>query len=231
MAKTSTALRILALGLPGVIAIVLLMDPPAGIPRIALAANPMILLIMLGAAGLFTAQKAGFKSEILLGDSIDRKNAVKFGAYTIAIGILIAVADVLTIGFIQPSDAPVASPSFAESITALIIGLTYGGVTEEILMRWGLMSVMAFGLMKLLPRETAVTIAIVFAAGLFAAGHLPILFATIPDVSGLMIARVLILNGLLGLWFGWLFARHNLETAILAHAGFHIGVFLFKLVL
>jgi hypothetical protein len=38
-----------------------------------------------------------------------------------------------------------------------------------------------------------------------------------------ILARTLILNGLAGLLFGWLFARRDLLAAILAHASAHLG--------
>ena len=40
--------------------------------------------------------------------------------------------------------------------------------------------------------------------------------------QGVLIARTLVLNGALGLLFGWLYARRNLEHAMLAHAASHV---------
>jgi hypothetical protein len=37
-----------------------------------------------------------------------------------------------------------------------------------------------------------------------------------------LIVRTLALNGALGLLFGWLYARRNLEHAMLAHAASHV---------
>ena len=230
MAKLNTFIRVLALGLPGVLAVVFLIDPPMDLPRIALAANPTVLLLLLGTLGIFTARKAGFRSCLVLQDYISWSTVKNFGLLAIAVGALIAIGDYITAPILQGIEKPIPAPTLSASLKALVIGITYGGATEEILMRWGLMSGITLGLMKLVDRSTAVYVAIALTAALFAAGHLPLLFAS-GDVGAPMIARVMILNGGLGLWFGWLYARHNLEAAIAAHVGFHVGVFLFSIAL
>jgi membrane protease YdiL (CAAX protease family) len=54
------------------------------------------------------------------------------------------------------------------------------------------------------------------AAALFGLGHLPAT-ARIAPLTPLSVACALILNGLAGMFFGVLFLRFGLETAILAH--------------
>jgi membrane protease YdiL (CAAX protease family) len=36
---------------------------------------------------------------------------------------------------------------------------------------------------------------------------------------------VFVFNALIGLIYGWLFARHSLVASMLAHAGTHVGAF------
>jgi hypothetical protein len=103
-------------------------------------------------------------------------------------------------------------------------GVLYGGFTEEVLMRWGMLSLLAVGLLQLVPRRAALLIATVFAAALFAAAHLPALVAQGHTLSPELLTRTLVFNTLLGLAFGWAFLRHSLEAAIGMHAGFHLGV-------
>ena len=66
-------------------------------------------------------------------------------------------------------------------------------------------------------------IAIILAALLFAAGHLPAAMA-LEQFSALLATRVLVLNTVAGIVFGWLFWRHNLETAMLSHASVHAAL-------
>jgi ABC-type sulfate transport system permease component len=60
------------------------------------------------------------------------------------------------------------------------------------------------------------------AALIFAAGHLPVVVSQL-ELTLAIAARTLLLNTLAGLLFGWLFWRHNLEAAMVAHASTHLG--------
>jgi membrane protease YdiL (CAAX protease family) len=64
--------------------------------------------------------------------------------------------------------------------------------------------------------------AILIAALAFAAGHLGALAGSAGSHQDVLIVRTLALNGTLGLLFGWLYARRNLEHAMLAHAASHV---------
>lgn len=58
--------------------------------------------------------------------------------------------------------------------------------------------------------------AIVFAAAVFGAGHLPLAARLVPLTSD-VVARVIAYNALGGLVFGWLYWKRGLEHAMLAH--------------
>ena len=167
------------------------------------------------------------KSALILGDSFDATAALRAFGITIALGAIIGLGDFLSqpIWVPEGTDA-VTSLSDSVSLPGLLFGITYGGITEEIMMRFGLMSGVMLGLSVFLPRRAAAWIAILFAALFFAAGHLPAVIAAGLELEPPLVARIILLNGGLGIWFGWLYYRHDLETAIAAHAGFHVGVFL-----
>ena len=104
----------------------------------------------------------------------------------------------------------------------LLSRLLYGGVTEEIIARWGLMSVLVWLSLRLLPHgDLPFVIGIAGAALIFAAGHLPLLFALVSTPSIWLVAAVLLGNMLVGIGFGWLYWRYGLEAAMVAHAGAH----------
>ncbi|MFQ5533782.1 MAG: type II CAAX prenyl endopeptidase Rce1 family protein [Sphingomonadales bacterium] len=107
----------------------------------------------------------------------------------------------------------------------LIARTLYGGLSEEIMMRWGLMTVLAWVFLKLIPhRDAAMWTAVALAALIFGIGHLPALGQIVADVPPTLMARTVCLNFLGGMVFGYLFWKHNIEIAITAHAATHIGM-------
>lgn len=106
--------------------------------------------------------------------------------------------------------------------------LLYGGITEELLLRWGLMSALLWLVWRATPQRAArpgvaaVLLAVLLSALAFAAGHLPALSALLgTPPSAAVLAYVLLFNSLAGLVLGLLFWRHGLEAAMAAHALAH----------
>ncbi|SHN87631.1 CPBP family glutamic-type intramembrane protease [Bradyrhizobium erythrophlei] len=100
----------------------------------------------------------------------------------------------------------------------------YGGIDEEILLRFGLMSVLALALRAVWRRRDAdlppavFWIANILAALLFGLGHLPATAALVP-LTAAVVLRAIVLNGVAGIVFGVLFRRYGLEWAMLSHFG------------
>ena len=63
--------------------------------------------------------------------------------------------------------------------------------------------------------------AIVLAAALFAAGHIPVTIQTI-GLSTPILIRCFVLNGIGGIGFGYLYWKHGLAYAMVAHAAAHV---------
>jgi hypothetical protein len=96
----------------------------------------------------------------------------------------------------------------------------YGGVVEEVLCRLFLVAAMVWLLARCnrrVARPWMFVLAIVLAALLFGAGHLPAAFATGMAHASLPIARIVLLNALVGVVTGGLFWKYGLEHAMLAH--------------
>jgi hypothetical protein len=115
----------------------------------------------------------------------------------------------------------------------LLSSVLYGGIVEEVWLRLGVMTLMVWGLGLSLRRHFALDqlpawvfwVATGASALLFAAGHLPVTFALLCPASGdctPLIVRALLLNGIGGLGFGYLFWRHGLIAAMVAHMLTHI---------
>jgi membrane protease YdiL (CAAX protease family) len=99
----------------------------------------------------------------------------------------------------------------------------YGGITEEILLRLFVLSLVAWigGFVNRTgtgrPGLTALWIANIVAAVLFGLGHLPATAAAGLPLDALVITRAIVLNGLGGLAFGWFYWTFGLEAAMLSH--------------
>jgi Type II CAAX prenyl endopeptidase Rce1-like len=152
---------------------------------------------------------------------IEMKWSLGLGAATMIIVLLLdrfmkpALPEAL-----QASDR--TEPNLLSSLTAML----YGGITEEILMRWGLMSLLVWIAWKVLKQDTTLPSqgiyqgAIVLAALVFGLLHLPATAAIVP-LTPIVIIRAILLNGIAGIAFGWLFWQYSLETAMLSHISFH----------
>jgi len=98
----------------------------------------------------------------------------------------------------------------------------YGGIAEEIQLRLFVMSLIAWlGSFISKTSEGKPTSAIfwtanILAAVLFGLGHLPATANLIP-LTPLVITRAIILNGVGGVVFGWLYWKRGLESAMVAH--------------
>ncbi|MBC7879227.1 MAG: CPBP family intramembrane metalloprotease [Anaerolineales bacterium] len=98
----------------------------------------------------------------------------------------------------------------------------YGGITEEILLRLFVMSLLAWlGSFIVKPVNGKANINIlwianILAAILFGVGHLPAASLILP-LTTLFVIRVILLNAIGGIVFGWLYQTRGLESAMLAH--------------
>lgn len=109
-----------------------------------------------------------------------------------------------------------------------VVRVLYGGITEELLIRFGLMTVLLWALGRWGPTGAGVPsaafayAAIGVSALLFGAGHLPSVWALAGPVSTNVALYVVLANGAFGLVAGWLYWRFGLESAIVAHALAHL---------
>lgn len=201
----------------------------------AAKAPPLVLLVVVGGLqaavevavavgiGLLAARAVGLHAplseaiayrgnirEALRGLEVWR--AAALGAAT---SVLIVILDVTVFHGV--------TASFARSGTAMpsrLVGLLAsfeGGITEEILLRLFVMSVIVWLLLRVAPRGALVFWAANVAASvLFGLGHLPATAALIP-ITPLVVVRAVVLNGAIGVVAGWLFWRRGLESAMIAH--------------
>jgi membrane protease YdiL (CAAX protease family) len=114
----------------------------------------------------------------------------------------------------------------------LLARLLYGGITEEVLMRWGVMTTFTWLIWRIFRRPgqdvrpAHVSLAIVASALLFGLGHLPVAHFLLGGFTPSIVAWVIGANTWFGLLFGWLYWRRGLESAMVAHAVTHLVSYL-----
>lgn len=211
--------------------------PPALIVALSLI-NPLILVVVAVTIGNLLAPSLGLRSLVA--------EKVSHGAplwpqlrphipLALGIGILFAFVvlglDALMNPFEGTDLAEAAPATLSGLLSQLVLGLLYGGIVEELLLRWGVMSLLAWIGWRIFQRgqgqahPALVWAAITLAAVLFGVGHLPAL-AGMVELTPLIVFRTILLNALGGMIFGWLYWKRSLEVAMVAHAAGHIGFFL-----
>ena len=191
-----------------------------------------IFLIIALVIGFFTAHKVGLKSVIMHPNAREKSKSEWIKGIKLAI-ILGSIAGVVIRGFDY-----LLFPLLPEGLKELIhpynaieflAALLYGGIVEELLMRFGFMSLLVFIFWKLFDRKSAkpsnwvFILAIFVSALLFAIGHYSGT-ASVTEMTAFIWFRMILLNGLPGFFFGWIYWKHNLELAMLAHMFAHIAM-------
>lgn len=213
-----------------------LRELPEVVLRGLLLLNPLLLVTVAAAVGAVFAHRVGLRSALAgsPGARLDAPTAVATG---VALALVLAGADAALADRLGAAwQRAVAASEAAPWLQRLTLGLLYGGLTEEVLLRWGLMSLVVWSASRLTQRagdaagpvpDGAVWFGIAAAAAVFAAAHLPALSQSV-ELNGPIVVRTLVLNGLAGLAYGWLFWRRSLESAMLAHASTHVGLALWR---
>lgn len=136
--------------------------------------------------------------------------------------VLGVVAGLMVIGILQIG-SPWHSSAAGEALGSAWRGALasfYGGTVEEIECRLLLVSLLVWLLAWFNQRQAQswmFAVAIVLAALLFGAGHLPTAFATGMAHTPWAIGHIVLLNALVGIVTGTLFWKYGLEHAMLAH--------------
>jgi hypothetical protein len=212
--------------------------PPLGVIVALSVLQPLILLAVMTAFGAAFAHRVNLRSLLAEGRSLK----LVFATLPIALvtgtglGLLFSLLDWQVFQPQMPEFFEAANRLQPRTWSSMLLGLLYGGITEEIMLRWGAISLLVwlawrgFQRRRTEPSKSVFQGAIAIAAIAFALAHLPAAAAFSP-LSLLLVLRVLLLNGLAGLVFGWLFWRHNLETAMASHASVHVVATLFSALL
>jgi hypothetical protein len=194
-----------ALSLLGVPALARAQALPAPLWAIQLGTALQGSLLLLAAvfAGARFAPRVGLGASVIAALAVGRPSVALFRAQlppALLGGLVIAAAT--TCG-------PAALRSTSLGVP-LAVRMLYGGITEELLLRWGLMTLLAAGFARLahrlhVPPQAGVRLAIVASAFFFGIAHLPALVTATAAPSMDTILFVVLANADFGLVAGWLY--------------------------
>jgi len=108
--------------------------------------------------------------------------------------------------------------------------LLYGGITEELLFRWGVMTLLVWLAWRLLqkgkgkPRAVWFVSAIIISSVAFGLGHLPLIRALGVNFTVAIVGYIVVANSLFGFIAGVLYWKRGLEAAIIAHMLTHVVI-------
>lgn len=140
--------------------------------------------------------------------------------FIISAAIIVALFE-LSFDFVFQNWLPeIFQPQFSvPTIAQAMSSLFYSGVAQEILLRWGVMTAIIYVLSTQGKRisEMHYYIGIVFTAILYAFSQYNNILGYV-DVSIVLILRILLLSGLAGILYGWLYKTFHFEAAVLSHS-------------
>ncbi|MBD2461445.1 CPBP family intramembrane metalloprotease [Oscillatoria sp. FACHB-1407] len=213
--------------------------PPLWVILMLQGVQNAILLAIAILVGIFCTRPLGLRSHLLERWVSYPPKSTSFATevkWSLGLGGVTTVVILLVNRLMEPALPPAlqaanrGEANWLNTLTAML----YGGITEELLMRWGLMSLLAWAGWKLLQRRATSPGAAIYwgaialTAVLFGLLHLPFT-ATIAPITTWVVIRAVLLNGIAGLAFGWLFWQYSLEAAMLAHISFHALIFVLNL--
>jgi len=251
-AKVKLFLVLFAAGFAGVLSLLLLdldallailpLPPGTEMPmsisalKVLMLVQPTVILAVAVLIGVAIASKVGLSSPVA-------ESAASGGNWASALKTQIApgVIGGLAGGFAVVSIAAISTPFLSPEVLTrlgefgkvapLPLRLLYGGITEELLLRWGLMTLLVWAGWRLFqkgkgrPRSVCFVAAILISSFIFAIGHLPVAFLLFPEPTPALVLFVIFGNSAFGLIAGYLYWKKGLESAMIAHMMAHILMF------
>ncbi|MEQ1646329.1 MAG: CPBP family intramembrane glutamic endopeptidase, partial [Pyrinomonadaceae bacterium] len=198
--------------------------------------QPTVILAVAVLIGVGLSSKVGLSSPVAEA-AASRSNWASALKTQIVPGVIGGLAGGLTVVSIAAILTPFLSHEVLTrlgefgNVAPLPLRLLYGGITEELLLRWGLMTLLVWAGWHLFqkgkgrPRSVCFVAAILISSFIFAIGHLPVAFMLFPEPTPALVLFVIFGNSAFGLVAGWLYWKKGLESAIIAHALTHVVMF------
>jgi len=196
---------------------------------VASAAQTLIVVALCAAAGVYLGEKVGIRDDFLLGlvhgewraADLDRQAAA--GAIA---GVSCTVAWLMVYyGYVRPRlDGETVRISEKMRMDIGLAGrVASGGITEEVIFRWGLLSAVMWVLsLTGMPAAASFWIGIVTTGILFGLAHLPGNIQMGCKLSPLFVGTAIVGNLWVALFCGYLLWKYGLVAAIIVHILFHV---------
>ena len=182
----------------------------------------IMYVVVCGIFGIILSNKVGLWKKI----KFEKNKLLAPIMISIIGGLFLSVGDLYIFGSFN--EIVKHSYDLKPSIEYIIASFTYGGVIEEVMMRLFLMSLISFIIAKIFYKKEkdipikVFVIANIISALLFALGHLPATIQLFGGLDSLLLIRCLIMNGIFGLAFGWLYRKYGIHYSMVAHFGCHL---------
>jgi hypothetical protein len=195
--------------------------------------QPIIILELAVLAGVVLAHKVRLSAPVAeaLASRSDALSALKPQIVPGLLGGLVGGVSIVLVSLLfKPSLQADVVARISEFVKLLPLPtrVLYGGITEELLLRWGLMTLLVWLAWRLLqkgqgtPKSICYVVAILLSALVFGIGHLPVTYMLFSEPTVSLILFVVIANSTFGLVAGYLYWKKGLESAIIAHVFGHI---------
>lgn len=226
-----TGIKLFALGMLGVLSLltVTLPVPPQIVAqfsplqiKLMTLVNPIILLLIATTIGVFANKSINLKLANFDGFlRYDNKTLLDLAKTAVLGGI---IAGGLITALTHFTETLVDTSKLQNLEMTLAARLLYGGITEEILMRFGLMTSVAALLYKFAKfgMSNALLGGLIASTVLFALGHIPVVLAADPNPSLGLITHILLGNSIAGVFFGYLYWKRGLDYSMVAHMFTHL---------
>jgi membrane protease YdiL (CAAX protease family) len=213
----------------------ILKEAPIPLPFVILIiiAQSALLFAVLIFIGLKLANILGLQIPII--ESIARKEKINFSVKAIIkksvlLGILTSIVIVLLDFIFFKFGLESLFKKLSVPIWQGFLASFYGGISEEVVMRLFFMTFVVWLIRKIarpqgkiIDNKLIIWTAIFIATILFGLGHLPIT-SELMKLTPLVVTSALLLNGIGGIVFGWLYWKKGLESAMIAHFTADIGL-------
>lgn len=196
--------------------------------------NPAVLLIITVVVGTLLHEKVNLDVPVIKGlIRNEKKGNIRNIIISGIAGGIIAGIFIVLVGAVYEPSLPHEFSKLGENIqTSLAVRFLYGGITEEIMMRFGLMTFFVWFLSRIFKSldKKIYWAGILVASLLFAIGHFPVVFQAVGSPSALLLSYIVLGNSIGGIIFGWLYWKRGLESAFMAHIFAHVTMVSFSFI-
>ena len=196
--------------------------------------QPMVLVSVAVLIGIVLAPKVGLSApvaEAAAGNGQHLGSVLRPQIIPGLIGGFVGGVGIILIWFLLKPFLPpefVARSAELNKLLPLPTRLLYGGITEELLLRWGFMTLLVWAGWRLFQRDRSKPHSVYFISAIiisgivFGLGHLPLAFVIVHDLSAGLILYVISANFIFGAIAGYLYWKKGLESAMIGHMMAHV---------